>query len=321
MFNALSAVMGTLGLRRVAGHPSAKSDVPLQHSPARKTRDARCIRMQREQVQGRAVFVLLACSSAVSMASAEEAGRATAMAECASRAPATVLVPAAGQATDARAHWLDSSLLKWPKVGRNDRFRLHYSADAQLLAQAGKPVSGADGALALDAFEGELPLELAQRFAFVADGVVLSLDAQDAGRLPALLAQQVLLVQEDEAGRVIDATSVQVAGALDDLYAGAAHAPALGVSVSRAGTGFKLWAPTARRVSLCVEAANGLAAMPRASGRCSIPAITPATTTSTWWMWSCLGLAWSGIASPIRIPSAWMPIPGAVISQTSMRPH
>ena len=46
---------------------------------------------------------------------------------------------------------------------------------------------------------------------------------------------------------------LQIAGALDDLYASAADAHDLGVSVGAAGkrTGFKLWAPTAQRVSLC----------------------------------------------------------------------
>ena len=218
-------------------------------------------------MRGYLSLVLIACSVMATAASAAEQKQAVAADQCSVSATATVLQPAQMQATDARAHWLNRQLLKWPKMDGAGRFRLHYSAGARLLAEKGKPVSGADGALQLDVTEDELSRDISERFAFVADGVVLAVRSGDAQRVPDLLTQQVLLVQEDEAGRVLDATLLQDAGALDDVYAGAAQEPALGVSAGPQGTGFKLWAPTARRVSLCLQAQDGTSVVPEISLR------------------------------------------------------
>jgi len=236
--------------------------VLLQHSAPAKTQRTSCIRMQEGWLHGYALVVLAACSGMASVASAAEQKQVVAVDHCAASTAATVLQPAVMQATDARAHWLDRGLLKWPRIGSAGRFRLYYSAGAGLLAEKGKPVSGANGALPLDVTEDELTRDISGRFAFVADGVVLAVRSGDAQRVPDLLTRQVLLVQEDEAGRVMDATSLQVAGALDDVYAGAAQEPALGVSAGPHGTAFKLWAPTARRASLCVQAQDGISVLP-----------------------------------------------------------
>jgi pullulanase/glycogen debranching enzyme len=69
----------------------------------------------------------------------------------------------------------------------------------------------------------------------------------------------VLLVREDDQGRVVAATRVQVPGAVDARYAAARDAPDLGATPLAGGTpaertAFALWAPTARRVSVCVYA-------------------------------------------------------------------
>jgi pullulanase/glycogen debranching enzyme len=60
---------------------------------------------------------------------------------------------------------------------------------------------------------------------------------------------QVVLVQEDAGGNVQNATTAQIAGAMDDLYAGATSAT-LGAVVAGGGTTYKLWAPTAQSVML-----------------------------------------------------------------------
>ncbi|GJJ00911.1 hypothetical protein RugamoR64_14490 [Duganella rhizosphaerae] len=162
---------------------------------------------------------------------------------------ATVLQPAV--AADARAYWLNRQLIKWPGAdASNGAFKLYYSASASLHAAPGARVSGADGSLALARFDGGLPSDVAQRFKFVGNGAVLTLAAADAVRLGGVLTKQVMLVQEADDGTVRDTTTLQIAGVLDDLYASAANARDLGVSVGKQ-TGFKLWAPTAQRVALC----------------------------------------------------------------------
>ncbi|ELX10492.1 pullulanase PulA [Janthinobacterium sp. HH01] len=162
---------------------------------------------------------------------------------------ATVLQ--ANAAADARAYWLNRQLIKWPGAdAAGGAFKLYHSASASLHATPGARVSGADGALALARFDGALPADLAQRFKFVGNGAVLALASADAARLGGLLTQQLMLVHEAEDGTVRDATTLQIAGALDDLYASAANARDLGVSIGKQ-SGFKLWAPTAQRVALC----------------------------------------------------------------------
>ncbi len=164
-----------------------------------------------------------------------------------------VLQRAAADPAEARAVWLDRGLLRWPQATTAGRFRLYHSARGRIAARAGQRVTGADGALALAPYRAALPAPLAQRFKWVGTGATLALGARDQARLPALLRGQLVLVQEDRQGRVRQATTAQLAGALDDLYAAAAHTPDQGATPAPAGTRFKLWAPTAQGVWLCLH--------------------------------------------------------------------
>ncbi|MCY4744470.1 DUF3372 domain-containing protein [Pelomonas sp. UHG3] len=159
--------------------------------------------------------------------------------------------------TDARAVWLNKRLVKWPRLASSGSVRLYYSATGQIRVGLDAPVSGADGFITLDAFTGSVPAADALRFKFVASGSVFSVRDADIARLPALHQQQLVLVQENAAGLVQNATTAQIAGALDDLYAAAADVPDLGAVVARGATSFKLWAPTAQAVSLVLTTPLG----------------------------------------------------------------
>ncbi len=172
---------------------------------------------------------------------------------------ARVLKPAAQPDAEARGYWLDRRHLRWPgaTAQRGDRYRLYASADGRLRTHKGARVEGADAAFELEPVQA-LPTEVKQRFAFTAPGVELALDRAAAARLPALLRGQLRLVREDAQGRVLDATALQLPGALDDLYA-AAESATLGAG--RYGrpdisedfaTRFALWAPTATAVAVCL---------------------------------------------------------------------
>ena len=187
---------------------------------------------------------------------------------------ATVLQPAA--ATDARAYWFNRQLLRWPGADSGAIFKLYYAAGGTLTATPGAKVGGADGALTPERHDGALPADLAQRFKFVAAGVTLALPAADAARAAALHKQQLLLVQEGPDGTVRDATGLQIAGALDDLYAAAGQVPDLGVTVAPGRSTFKLWAPTARQVSVCIY--------PKGSGAAST--LVPMTFDAATGIWS-----------------------------------
>ena len=162
-------------------------------------------------------------------------------------------VPAATTALPAQALWLNRRLAQWPRVEASGRFSLYHSAQGQIVAKPGSQLVGADGALTLDVYAGAVPADLARRFKYVGKGVVVQLHSTDEPRLAELLREQLVLVQEDERGSVLHASALQTAGALDDLYAGAAVVSDLGVQiVAHRQTAFKLWAPTARSVALCL---------------------------------------------------------------------
>ncbi len=122
-------------------------------------------------------------------------------------------------------------------------WRLASSMDGKLNVQLGQPIAGADTMVSLS-FKGPQMLE------------VVGLNEAE---LKKLHTAQTLLVQVDSQGRVLQATRLQSAKALDDLYSGAALKQSLGLQFGGAKTwqashqaGFSVWAPTARAVSVCV---------------------------------------------------------------------
>ncbi|WP_342117817.1 alpha-1,6-glucosidase domain-containing protein [Pseudoduganella sp. OTU4001] len=161
-------------------------------------------------------------------------------------------VLAQGKAYDARALWLNGALARWPGVKAEGSFKLYHSLTAAVDAQPGGRVSGADGVIPLEASSAALPADAAPRFKYAGDGVTLALPEAIQRKLGGLLRHQLLLVQENADGTVRDATTLQVPGALDDIYSGAERAADLGATPGKAGTSFKLWAPTAQGVSVCV---------------------------------------------------------------------
>ncbi|MBH9553431.1 DUF3372 domain-containing protein [Inhella sp. 4Y17] len=148
---------------------------------------------------------------------------------------------------EARAFWLNKQLIQWPQVDGTGTVKLYHSATAQIVAVKGEAVRGADGSLTLEGFTGTVPADAADRFKWIAAGARFKLPDAQAGNLAAWLKNQVVIVQENASGQVQNATALQSAAALDDLYAAAAGVQDLGVSPGST-TRFKLWAPTAQKV-------------------------------------------------------------------------
>ena len=161
-------------------------------------------------------------------------------------------VPAVAPAARAlaQAYWLDGRTVQWPglTLQAGERLRLHHAEAATLRAVAGELVTGADGAVDLQPSAAALPA----RFRFIGDGPRFAVTA--GVDMAALLREQLLLVHEAADGRVIAATGLQLAGALDDLYAAAERVDDLGAHPTRSNTRFAVWAPTAQRVMLCRHA-------------------------------------------------------------------
>lgn len=162
-------------------------------------------------------------------------------------------VPAAQPLHAAEAVWLDHRTLRWPGAGSGGIFKLYHHPAGAVIAVAGATVSGAAAAISMMPVEAALSPAITARFKFVGDGVTLALpaDLQARAGVAELLKQQLVLVEENAAGVVLRATRLQIAGALDSLYAAAA-ADDLGVIVLPRQATFKLWAPTASRVGVCI---------------------------------------------------------------------
>jgi pullulanase len=154
---------------------------------------------------------------------------------------------------EARAAWLDAHHLRWAGVSAGDGpIRLLVSKRGGLSLFVGQPARGADAALPLDAVDALSPTPQTQRFSHIGPGITLAVRAADRKRLRELHRGQLLLVQQDDKGRVLRASAVQAAGALDALYAAAEDVNDLGATPRARQTTFKLWAPTAQRVALCI---------------------------------------------------------------------
>ena len=111
---------------------------------------------------------------------------------------------------------------------------------------------------------------MAAKFPHLAGKPVLRIAEGDLSRVPGLLKGQVALSLTDADGNLLDATSVQLPGVLDTLYA---NDEALGVTWTGGVPTLKLWAPTARNVKL-----HGSQLDPAATADAVVPmSLDPAT--------------------------------------------
>ncbi|TCC23786.1 pullulanase-type alpha-1,6-glucosidase [Kribbella speibonae] len=139
--------------------------------------------------------------------------------------------------SQAKAYWVNRTTLAVPAVDHAERYRwrLHWSDTGSLKIDA-NDIGGSSAALRYDSAE-------------VKPGyTTLRLDHADVRKI---LTGQLGLAQYDDAGRLLDATGVQIPGVLDDVYSGAANR-SYGVTWQGGKPTFTLWAPTAQDVRLMI---------------------------------------------------------------------
>jgi pullulanase/glycogen debranching enzyme len=155
-----------------------------------------------------------------------------------------------GNLNSASAHWLDAATLAWPGAPAGGSYKLYYAANGGL-GSGVDGVSGADGSIAL-ASAGALPPALQQKYPHLAGATALTMSTADATTIIAARASnQFAVAQFDGAGQLVQVTSLQMSGMLDSVFAGAAANATLGLSYERNGAPtFRVWAPTAKSVSL-----------------------------------------------------------------------
>ncbi len=157
--------------------------------------------------------------------------------------------PKTGNLKQALAQWVARDTVAW-KISRipGAEYRLYYSASANLkLTDTG--IDGADGYITLQADRAGLSDAVLAKFPQLSDYTALEIDAADFDELPDILRDQTAIAAFYNGGVFQDATSLQIPGVLDDLYA---YDGNLGVTFSDGAPLISVWAPTAQNVRLFV---------------------------------------------------------------------
>jgi len=203
--------------------PTSAPDAPHPHPTARCTRSRRKTSAARRWVRAAVAAVMLA-------------GGAVAL-----QAPAA----ADADLSHARAHWIDRNTLAW-KTDTGHRHELVYSPSGNVRVENGD-LAGDRRVVPLTPVPGGLTAAQRARWPHLASYAAFRVAVRDIG---SVLRGQVVAVERDRGGRLLNATGVQIPGVLDDVYGRAASRARLG-PVWRGGVPtLSVWAPTARRVAL-----------------------------------------------------------------------
>ena len=153
-----------------------------------------------------------------------------------------------GNLARARAHWVCEDTIAWNPAGNaaSAGFALHYAPEGGLTLGPDGVAGGQRIPLTRD------PAGLSRRGARAVPAprrlpAALRLPADRLAEVPAVLKGQLAVSAADAGGTALDATSVQIPGVLDDLFA---YDGPLGVSWTDGVPTLRVWAPTARSVTL-----------------------------------------------------------------------
>jgi pullulanase-type alpha-1,6-glucosidase len=162
-----------------------------------------------------------------------------------SRTPPDVDAMARGDLSRRRAHWVSRDVLVWKtRVPEGGSVRLHAARDGGMTLAA-DGVKGADHTFELAGRDG-MSDEVAAHFPHLRGRNAFTLPPAAVQGAAELLRGQVIASVSDTDGNLRDATSLQIPGVLDDLFA--TDAP-LGVQWAGDVPSLHVWAPTARTVT------------------------------------------------------------------------
>jgi pullulanase-type alpha-1,6-glucosidase len=169
--------------------------------------------------------------------------------------------------TKERAIWVSRDLLAWPAsmvpAGVDPallQWGLSWSRDGGLAVDAEAITGGSSAPLTYDA--AGLPDAVVAAHPELKGYLALRLDQKTAKQAPEILQGQVAVGMYDTLNRLLDATGVQIAYVLDDLYAASATKATLGVTFTGGSPAYRLWAPTAQKVDLLTWAPGSAADAP-----------------------------------------------------------
>lgn len=153
-----------------------------------------------------------------------------------------------GSLAKQQAHWLNREVLAWNVAGSpRYKYFLHFAPTGGLQITP-EGVTGGE-TFPLEYMPGG-PGDAAKNFPHLRAFTGLRLDWAHQQRAADLLKGQLAVSVTDEEGRLVDATGVQIPGVLDDLYAASAKPVSLGMTLQGGIPTLRVWAPTAKTVSL-----------------------------------------------------------------------
>ena len=182
-----------------------------------------------------------------------------------------------GNLNKAQAHWVTRDLIAWNPSNAN--VTLHYAPNGGLALGSDGVSGGTDVPLTLD--PAGLPAAVRENYPHLAGLATFRLPA--GVDVSAALKSQLAVSAKAGDGSLVDATSLQIPGALDDLYT---YDGPLGATFASGLPTLRLWAPTARSVSL--QLFND-------SNPSTTPTVVPMTVDPATGVWTANGSpAWAG---------------------------
>jgi pullulanase/glycogen debranching enzyme len=152
--------------------------------------------------------------------------------------------------SSARAVWVTSDTLIWPGASASNTYQLLAAANGGITANTNGTVSGGTAyALTVGTTTDFAALPAAVQAKYPGATVLKVATPFAPSLLSSLLNGEVAIVQNAN-GAAVDGTQVQLAPVLDSLFAANAQSAVLGLSFVANVPTFKVWAPTAKSVSL-----------------------------------------------------------------------
>ncbi len=150
-----------------------------------------------------------------------------------------------GDISRARAYWVDAETIVWNVIG-SPRYRYALFSDPNGAIKLSP--EGVSGGQRFDlTFTPAGPGPALAKFPHLAGYSAFKLPPLDRARLIGLTRGQLVVAMYDEEGKPLDATRLQIPGALDALFP---YDGPLGVTIDNGLPTIRVWAPTARQVRL-----------------------------------------------------------------------
>jgi len=141
---------------------------------------------------------------------------------------------------DSRAFWVEEDIIAWNSSGATT-YELHHSPTGNLSV----PLSSGTG-IPLT-FTQTLTNQSYSKFPQLNGYTAWQIPTYSLSQIPEILRGEIAIAAYDNDGKLLDATGMQIQGVLDDLYT---YSGELGVIYQQGIPTLKLWAPTAKSVTL-----------------------------------------------------------------------